>query len=590
MSPRRLLVLLLFLLGGTAVLVGANFLGAPLPWSINEPANDELAGDSSAKPNTSADKAKAAADKTLTALAEIGKALKPDVSPPTTDQTSPSGNKQTSSSEQNTAIPETRLDISRVSKTEASVLAGSSRPDTYVTVLADGTPVGTAKTDRNGDWSLVTEHRFANLDPKWSFKLSETAPSQESKEPTGASAPKQATEVAALDPDAVDKSKQAEDAPETAAGETTSNAKSPSSGSSPAQDVLRKFEKLVEEARKENKDQSADKTAQAGAEASPSTAEATTNPDQSETADSSNGSGAETQDKLTSPKKAEDKSDKLAMVTPRPAAAPSANQTQPSTPKEQQPEPSKKTATPKTTDSSSNTAENSESTTTTTAKNEKDPDKKQQGSSDTTAQKVATARTPQEPTTADQNGTASASEREDNNKGTGQPPKKVARLGASATSPPSEKSADASGTPSRQTTTIAKTQSAEKKETASGDDSNASLVAIPVPIMFVYDEATLTPEGNRAAKLLLEYVTLKKLRSVSLTGHADERGTHVYNMDLSRERLAAVADILKRGGYNGELDLVPKGKTEPYRGVDRSQYSRDDLYQLDRRVELRFVR
>ena len=39
---------------------------------------------------------------------------------------------------------------------------------------------------------------------------------------------------------------------------------------------------------------------------------------------------------------------------------------------------------------------------------------------------------------------------------------------------------------------------------------------------FVYNEATLTLEGRKAARLLLEYLTLKKFGSVTLSGHADE--------------------------------------------------------------------
>lgn len=117
--------------------------------------------------------------------------------------------------------------------------------------------------------------------------------------------------------------------------------------------------------------------------------------------------------------------------------------------------------------------------------------------------------------------------------------------------------------------------------------SATSQDVIPVPIMFVYNEATLTSEGQRAAALLLEYLTLKHLSAVELTGHADERGTNEYNFDLSRERLEKVSELLRAGGYAGNLKLTPKGKTEPYVGVDRSRYSGEALYQLDRRVELR---
>jgi outer membrane protein OmpA-like peptidoglycan-associated protein len=115
-------------------------------------------------------------------------------------------------------------------------------------------------------------------------------------------------------------------------------------------------------------------------------------------------------------------------------------------------------------------------------------------------------------------------------------------------------------------------------------------VKIPVPIMFVYREATFTDDGKRAAALLLEYLKLKKFPEISLSGHADERGTEELNYELSKERLEAVEQYLRDGGYTGELHLVPKGKLEPFTGVDRSKFDKEALYQLDRRVELHVTR
>ena len=110
--------------------------------------------------------------------------------------------------------------------------------------------------------------------------------------------------------------------------------------------------------------------------------------------------------------------------------------------------------------------------------------------------------------------------------------------------------------------------------------------SIPVPITFVFNEATFTDDGRKAVALLLEYLQIKRFGRVSLTGHADERGTETLNMDLSRERLDAVAEFLKDGGFDGKLELIPKGEAEPFSGVDRDEYATEDLYQLDRRVEL----
>ncbi|MBS0234986.1 MAG: OmpA family protein [Proteobacteria bacterium] len=118
------------------------------------------------------------------------------------------------------------------------------------------------------------------------------------------------------------------------------------------------------------------------------------------------------------------------------------------------------------------------------------------------------------------------------------------------------------------------------------DSAHLSSATIPVPMTFVFDEATLTPDGEKTAHLLLEYLLLKKFTAVTLSGHADERGTAEYNMELSRKRLDTISSFLRNGGYRGKMDLLPKGATEPFKGVDRSKFSRDDLMQLDRRVEL----
>lgn len=122
-------------------------------------------------------------------------------------------------------------------------------------------------------------------------------------------------------------------------------------------------------------------------------------------------------------------------------------------------------------------------------------------------------------------------------------------------------------------------------EASAAADRGAQL-GTPIPIMFNYREASFTDEGRRAAELLLEYVRLKKLRSLRLSGHADERGTVDLNLELSRDRLEAVARFMRAGGYDGTLDMIPRGKSQPFMGVDRSKYPQDVLYQLDRRVEL----
>jgi len=128
-----------------------------------------------------------------------------------------------------------------------------------------------------------------------------------------------------------------------------------------------------------------------------------------------------------------------------------------------------------------------------------------------------------------------------------------------------------------------------KSGSAHSDNSERSRVeprGIPIPIQFVYREATFTDQGRTAVRLLLDFLNAAQPDRIRLSGHADERGSHRLNLKLSLERLTAVRSYLSAGGYQGEVTLEPKGEAEPFMGVDRSKLPPQDLYQLDRRVEL----
>jgi outer membrane protein OmpA-like peptidoglycan-associated protein len=106
------------------------------------------------------------------------------------------------------------------------------------------------------------------------------------------------------------------------------------------------------------------------------------------------------------------------------------------------------------------------------------------------------------------------------------------------------------------------------------------------PITFLYNDTTFTTEGRRAADSLAKHLIAERPAIVSLSGHADERGSDQYNMELSRRRLTVVADYLRENGFAGKLELIPKGRSAPYMAVDRQALAKEDLFQLDRRVEL----
>jgi outer membrane protein OmpA-like peptidoglycan-associated protein len=108
-----------------------------------------------------------------------------------------------------------------------------------------------------------------------------------------------------------------------------------------------------------------------------------------------------------------------------------------------------------------------------------------------------------------------------------------------------------------------------------------------MPITFVYNQTTLTTKGHKAAAQIAQYLIARRSKTALLSGHADERGSDLYNMQLSRARLQVVAYYLREQGFSGQLELQAKGKSEPFAGVDRRSLSREQAFELDRRVELR---
>ncbi|CAN0509533.1 unnamed protein product, partial [Phaeothamnion confervicola] len=149
MLRRVALVLFSLLVLGVAAIFAAGHLGINLPW--------EIAAVDHESPSTNRDDAKspdAAAEK---ALRETTAALEnaPGAEPPSGSVV---------------------LDISRISPDGTSVFAGRADPETYVTVLEDGKPAGTVKTDSNGEWSLSTEYKFTSNDPKLTYQVSRAAP------------------------------------------------------------------------------------------------------------------------------------------------------------------------------------------------------------------------------------------------------------------------------------------------------------------------------------------------------------------------------------------------------------------------------
>ncbi|MBX5483754.1 MAG: OmpA family protein [Myxococcaceae bacterium] len=102
------------------------------------------------------------------------------------------------------------------------------------------------------------------------------------------------------------------------------------------------------------------------------------------------------------------------------------------------------------------------------------------------------------------------------------------------------------------------------------------------PVHFAFNEAGLTPEAQAQLDTLAECIKRDNL-SVTLEGHADERGTEEYNLQLSNRRAASVKDYLVRLGVpSSKLDTVGYGENRP---VNPAQ--NEEAWAENRRVEFR---
>lgn len=110
----------------------------------------------------------------------------------------------------------------------------------------------------------------------------------------------------------------------------------------------------------------------------------------------------------------------------------------------------------------------------------------------------------------------------------------------------------------------------------------------PIPVEFEFDSIQLTQKGKDAAAFLTEYIRKTAPDKVVLTGHADRKGSDEYNCELSKRRLEALIEQIKRGAPRSTTFVaIPQGKSEPFPIVDGSEFTSDEVDQINRRIELR---
>ncbi|MFZ5471344.1 MAG: OmpA family protein [Myxococcota bacterium] len=100
------------------------------------------------------------------------------------------------------------------------------------------------------------------------------------------------------------------------------------------------------------------------------------------------------------------------------------------------------------------------------------------------------------------------------------------------------------------------------------------------PVRFGFNEHSLTAEARARLDALAECVKKQKVR-LTIEGHADERGTEEYNLQLSNRRAASVKRYLTDLGVSASaLETVGYGEERPAVGA-----STEEAWAANRRVE-----
>lgn len=83
-------------------------------------------------------------------------------------------------------------------------------------------------------------------------------------------------------------------------------------------------------------------------------------------------------------------------------------------------------------------------------------------------------------------------------------------------------------------------------------------------VYFTTDSSDLTPEAQQTLAAQARWLQRYPQYTITIEGHADERGTREYNIALGARRAATVRNYLAQNGINGQrIRTISFGKERP---------------------------
>ena len=105
---------------------------------------------------------------------------------------------------------------------------------------------------------------------------------------------------------------------------------------------------------------------------------------------------------------------------------------------------------------------------------------------------------------------------------------------------------------------------------------------VPDRVFFATNKSSLTTASRATLRKQATYLRKNKSLSVTIEGHADERGTREYNLALGERRALEVRDFLVVKGVSGKkIRVVSFGEEKPLKSA-----SNEKAWAENRRVEI----
>ena len=123
-----------------------------------------------------------------------------------------------------------------------------------------------------------------------------------------------------------------------------------------------------------------------------------------------------------------------------------------------------------------------------------------------------------------------------------------------------------------------------KASSAKSQNINYDTMAVfaNATVYFEFDKSSLTSKSIQTLKSAVNVLNENSSINITLSGHADERGTREYNLALGQRRAEAVSDYFVLNGISkNRITVKSFGEEKPVAfGQDETSYSKN------RRVEI----